>query len=100
MKKQKILSYEEYVKENVLPDWSKPTSDLNYIVRKKNFQKYQDKNQSMIRFNIGDTVIEIKTGIKGIITSMGDGMNTITWKTLSGERRDSKPEELQKIDKI
>ena len=50
----------------------------------------------MTRFTVGDRIVEVETGLQGIITSMGDGLNTITWKCDSGDRHDSYAQELDK----
>ena len=93
---KKLKSYDEYINEGSLPKWAQPTSDLTAIVRKDNFQGFQDERQSMTRFTVGDRIVEVETGLQGIITSMGDGMNTITWKCESGDRHDSYAQELDK----
>jgi len=97
---RKLKSFDEFMNEGVMPDWARPTSDLTAIVRKDNFQGFQDERQSMTRFTVGDRITEIESGLEGIITSMGDGMNTITWKSDSGDRHDSYPQELDKLTSL
>ena len=95
---KKLKSFDEFMNEGVLPEWARPTSDLTTAVRKNNFQDHQDPRQSKTRFTVGDKVTEVATGMTGVITSMGDGMNTITWKCdESGERHDSYAQDLDKI---
>jgi hypothetical protein len=95
---KKIKSFDEFINEGVLPEWARPNGD--YSDRKwlsPNFEQHMDPRQSMTRFTVGDRVVEVETGVEGIITSMGDGMNTITWKNDAGERVDSYAQELDKI---
>ena len=93
---KKLKSFDEFMNEGVMPEWAKPTSDLTSAVRKDNFQEHQDPKQSMTRFTVGDRIVEVESGLEGVITSMGDGMNTITWKCDAGMRHDSYPQELEK----
>jgi len=92
-----IKSFDEFMNEGVMPEWAKPTSDLTSGVRKDNYQEHQDPSQSMTRFNIGDKIVEVETGVSGTITSMGDGLDTITWKCESGQRHDSYPKQLELV---
>jgi hypothetical protein len=92
---KKLKSYDEYINEGSLPEWAQPTSDLTSGVRKDNYQDHQDPSQSMTRFTPGDRVIEVETGIEGEISSLGDGMNTITWYCDTGMRHDSKAQQLE-----
>lgn len=94
---KKLKSFDEFMNEGVMPEWAKPTSDLTAPVRKNNFKDHQDPKQSMTRFTVGDRVVEVASGLEGTITSMGDGMNTITWKCDAGNRKDSYAQELELI---
>jgi hypothetical protein len=97
---KKIKSFDEFMNEGSMPDWATPTSDLTAIVRKHNYDGYQDERQSMTRFTVGDKIVEVASGLEGTITSMGDGANTITWKCGSGDRHDSYPQDLDKMTSI
>jgi hypothetical protein len=95
---KKIKNFDEFINEGVMPDWAKPNG--NYQNRgwlQPNYSKFQDVRQSMTRFTVGDKVVEVESGLTGTITSMGDGLNTITWKCGSGDRHDSYPQELNKM---
>jgi len=93
-----MKSFDEFMNEGVMPEWARPTSDLTTAVRKDNYQEHQDPKQSMTRFTVGDRVVEVETGMQGVITSMGDGMNTITWTNVLGQRCDSYPQALDKVN--
>ena len=90
----KLKSYNEFIAEGLLPDWAKPTSSLK---DETNLLKYRDGKQSMTRFSVGDVVENVHTGIIGEISSMGDGMNTLTIYDEAGARYDYKAEDLEKV---
>ena len=94
---KKLKKFDEWMNEGVLPDWVRPTSDLTANVRGHNLLDHQDTRQSMTRFTEGDKIVELSTGVEGKISSMGDGMNTITWYCDGGMSHDSYAQDLDKI---
>jgi hypothetical protein len=95
--KKYVKSFRGFINEGELPSWSKPNG--NYKNRNwlsPNYKKYENIAQSMTRFVVGDKIVEIESGISGNITSMGDGMGTVTWVCDGGIKHDSYPQNLIK----
>jgi hypothetical protein len=94
-----VKNFEEALNEGLLPDWALPGGEVGQLHKwlEPNYTKYIDRRQSMARFTVGDKIIESRTGFTGVITSMGDGMNQITWKCPLGITHFSYPQDLEKI---
>ena len=96
---KKLKTFDEYINEGMLPEWAKPNGDYsNRGWLSPNFESHMDARQSMTRFTVGDRIVEVETGVEGTISSMGDGLNTITWKCDAGMRHDSFAQELDKLN--
>lgn len=87
----KLKNYDQFISEGILPEWTKSPEVNN----RENFGKYRDEEQSMARFVPGDRVRSKYTPVFGKVTSLGDGMNTVTVVDDFGHRHDFKPEDLE-----